>query len=174
VLNDGAACGTAGSGTTQQRVAEQLPAPNMLRVLALWALPAALALDTNAVVSWADQHCSSGTSECSEFASNALKAGGESTCWDKWAPNFVNCLLYYPSASQAHYYKTKLPGPKGSVVVYYDSKGPYHVAISKGDGTCDQHNNNHCSGYCDWGTNYVIAPYGADDKMALNSTTILT
>ena len=135
-------------------------------IAALLVTPAS-ALDTNAVVGWADQNCATGTSECSEFASDALKAGGEDYCWNKWAPTLVNCLLY--GKNPPHYYKTSFPGPRGSVVVYYDSKGPYHVAISKGDGTTDQHNHNACGENGNWATNYVIAPYGASELAWLAS-----
>ena len=119
------------------------------------------AIDTDAVVRWADANCATGSSECAEFVSDALKAGGETTCWDTWVPNLVNCLAYY--YKPAHYYQTSFPGPRGSVVVYYDSTSAYHVAISRGDGTTDQHNANHCGENGGWGNNYVLAAYGSED-----------
>lgn len=111
------------------------------------------AYNGNAAVSWADKNCGSGTTECAEFVSNAIKQGGEA-CWNKWAPSLVSCL------KSSGWSQTSLPGPPGSVVVYYDSTSAFHVALSRGDGTCDQHNNDHCGESCNWGSNYVLAPGG--------------
>jgi hypothetical protein len=143
------------------------------------------AFDSEAALAWADKNCAGGVGECSEFASNALKAGGETVCWDKWAPNFVRCLVW--NYNPHHYYQTSFPGPKGSVIVYYDhkcTKGdgndvympgfgvtcPFHVAISRGDGTQDQHNPARCGSAGNWATNYVMAAYGSIDA---NGTAVL-
>lgn len=60
---------------------------------------------------------------------------------------------------------------EGSVVVYYDNIGPFHVAISRGDGTTDQHNNNRCSEDGNWGNHYVLAPYGSNELDGANAST---
>merc|ERR1711977_737661 len=54
--------------------------------------------------------------------------------------------------------QTSFPCSKGSVVIWYDSQGPYHAAISRGDGTIDQHNPNRCQSSGSWGDNYCLTP----------------
>merc|ERR1711907_71704 len=107
-----------------------------------------------AAVSWADSHCSSGSSECAEFASEAIKAGGHANgCWSAWVPDLDSCLK-----SNAGWKKTSFPCSKGCVVIWQDNQGPYHAAISRGDGTIDQHNPNRCQSSGSWGDNYCWCP----------------
>merc|ERR1712113_617796 len=54
--------------------------------------------------------------------------------------------------------QTSFPCSKGSVVIWTDSQGPYHAAISRGDGTIDQHNPNRCGTSGSWGTQYCLSP----------------
>jgi hypothetical protein len=105
-------------------------------------------------VSWADSHCgdNDGT-ECAEFASNALKQGGHTMCFKTWVPDLDNCLR-----KNAGWKQTSFPCSKGSVVIWSDSQGPYHAAISRGDGTIDQHNPSRCQGSGSWGSNYCLSP----------------
>merc|ERR1711871_1578464 len=110
------------------------------------------AYNGNTAVSWADSNCGFGSTECAEFVSDAIAQGGFSSCFNKWAPSLVSCL------EQSGWSRTSLPGPPGSVVVYSDSQGPYHVALSRGDGTCDQHNHDDCKVTCNWASNIVLAP----------------
>ena len=93
--------------------------------------------------------------------SNALKQGGsQAGCWNTWAPTLVSCL------QNNGWTRTSTYGT-GSVVVHTDSQGVFHVALSRGDGTCDQHNSNRCSQPCNWGTNYVLAPPGGSQSDAV-------
>lgn len=106
-------------------------------------------------VSWADAHCGvdDGT-ECAEFASNAIKAGGSASgCFHTYVPDLDNCLK-----NNAGWKKTSFPCSKGSVVIWYDSQGPYHAAVSRGDGTIDQHNPGRCATSGSWGSNYCLTP----------------
>jgi hypothetical protein len=120
------------------------------------ALESSLVVGYNpsAAVSWADSHCSSGSSECAEFASEAIKAGGHANgCYSTWVPDLDSCLK-----KNAGWKQTSFPCSKGSVVIWYDSQGPYHAAISRGDGTIDQHNPNRCQTSGSWGSNYCLSP----------------
>jgi hypothetical protein len=120
------------------------------------ALESSLVVGYNpsAAVSWADSHCSSGSSECAEFASEAIKAGGHANgCYSTWVPDLDSCLK-----KNAGWKQTSFPCSKGSVVIWYDSQGPYHAAISRGDGTIDQHNPNRCQSSGSWGSNYCLSP----------------
>jgi hypothetical protein len=108
----------------------------------------------SAAVSWADSHCGDGDgTECAEFASNAIKAGGHTMCFNTWVPDLDNCLK-----KNAGWKQTSFPCSAGSVVIWYDSQGPSHAAISRGDGTIDQHNPNRCQGSGSWGSNYCLSP----------------
>jgi len=153
--------------------------------LAMLAVVACSAYNGGSAVSWADNNCASGSSECAEFGilvsaaslalpycellnlhctfavSDSIRQGGSSGCWSTWAPTLVQCL------KNGGWRQTSLPGPAGSVVVYSDSQGPYHVALSRGDGTCDQHNHNDCKVTCGWASNYVLAPPGAKYRLIL-------
>merc|ERR1712048_486075 len=109
----------------------------------------------SAAVQWADANCATddGT-ECAEFASNAIKAGGHANgCFYTWVPDLDNCLK-----NNAGWKQTSFPCSKGSVVIWYDGQGPYHAAISRGDGTIDQHNPNRCQTSGSWGSNYCLSP----------------
>jgi hypothetical protein len=109
----------------------------------------------SAAVSWADSHCSpdDGT-ECAEFVSNALKAGGHANgCFYPYVPDLDNCLK-----NNAGWKQTSFPCSKGSVVIWYDNTGPYHTALSRGDGTIDQHNPSRCGTSGSWGSNYCLTP----------------
>merc|ERR1712070_274719 len=119
----------------------------------------------SAAVSYADQNCGSGGGECAEFVSNALKHGGES-CFSTWVPDLDKCL------KGKGWSKGFFPGGKGSVVIWYDGKGPYHTALSKGNGQIDQHNPYRCGTSGSWGTNYVLNPPGYTE-LAANDTVIV-
>jgi len=106
-------------------------------------------------VSWADAHCGTddGT-ECAEFASNAIKAGGSASgCFHTYVPDLDNCLK-----NNAGWKQTSFPCSSGSVVIWTDGTGPYHAAISRGDGTIDQHNPSRCGTSGSWGSNYCLSP----------------
>jgi hypothetical protein len=116
---------------------------------------ASVGYSPSAAVSWADSHCASddGT-ECAEFVSNALKAGGHANgCFYKWVPDLDSCLR-----NNAGWKQTSFPCSKGSVVIWSDSQGPYHAALSRGDGTIDQHNPSRCQTSGSWGSNYCLSP----------------
>jgi len=105
-------------------------------------------------IAWSGQHCgdSDGT-QCAEFASNALRAGGHTMCWDAYAPTLDNCLK-----KTAGWVQKSFPCAAGCAVVWYDSQGPYHFAVSRGNGIIDQHNPNRCSSSGSWGSNYCLCP----------------
>merc|ERR1711976_1068151 len=114
-----------------------------------------VAYNPSAAVQWADANCATddGT-ECAEFASNAIKAGGHANgCFFTWVPDLDNCLR-----NNAGWKQTSFPCSKGSVVIWYDGQGPYHAAISRGDGTIDQHNPSRCQSSGSWGSNYCLSP----------------
>jgi hypothetical protein len=114
-----------------------------------------LTYNPNAAVAWADQHCGDddGT-ECAEFASNAIKAGGTASgCFKTWVPDLDSCLR-----NNAGWKQTSFPCSAGSVVIWSDGQGPYHAAVSRGDGTIDQHNPGRCGTSGSWGNNYCLSP----------------
>jgi len=114
----------------------------------------ALTYSPSAAVSWSGQHCNDNDgSQCAEFASNAIKAGGHANgCWSTYVPTLDTCL------KNAGWKQTSWPCSAGSVVIWYDNVGPYHAAISRGSGLIDQHNPNRCSSSGSWGTNYCRTP----------------
>lgn len=103
-------------------------------------------------VAWADGNCGSGSTECAEFVSDAIKHGGES-CFATWVPTLDSCL-------KGHGWSKGSSGGVGSIVIWYDGKGPYHTAISKGGDKIDQHNPNRCGTSGSWGTHYFLNPPG--------------
>jgi hypothetical protein len=121
------------------------------------------AYNPTAAVSWADQNCgvSDGT-ECAEFVSNALSKAGES-CFHTYVPDLDSCLKGHG------WTQGSFPGHKGAVVMWYDAQGPYHAALSRGDGTIDQHNPSRCGTSGSWGSNYVLNPPGTEVKAASDS-----
>jgi len=121
------------------------------------------AYNPTAAVKWADQNCAvdDGT-ECAEFVSNALSKGGES-CFHTYVPDLDSCL------KGRGWTQGSFPGHKGAVVIWSDDQGPYHAALSKGDGTIDQHNPSRCGTSGSWGTNYVLNPPGTEMKVSSDS-----
>jgi hypothetical protein len=110
--------------------------------------------DPSAAVAWADANCASGSSECAQFASEAIKAGGHANgCYSTWVPDLDSCLK-----NNAGWKKSSFPCSKGCVVIWQDSQGPYHAAISRGGGSIDQHNPNRCQSSGSWGDNYCWCP----------------
>jgi len=140
-MNDAAvACGYSSSEVAQEQALES---------------SVQVGYNPSAAVQWADANCATddGT-ECAEFASNAIKAGGHANgCFFTWVPDLDNCLR-----NNAGWKQTSFPCSKGSVVIWSDSQGPYHAAISRGDGTIDQHNPSRCQTSGSWGSNYCLSP----------------
>merc|ERR1719310_1945419 len=106
-------------------------------------------------------NCNAGGGECAEFVSGALQAGGFKTCFNTWVPTLDSCLKSHG------WRKGTFPGAAGSVVIWTDSEGPYHTALSLGNGNIDQHNPYRCGTNGSWGTNYVLNP---PDYIEANST----
>lgn len=115
----------------------------------------------SAAVSYANANCNAGGGECAEFVSGALQAGGFKTCFTTWVPTLDSCLKSHG------WRKGTFPGAAGSVVIWTDSEGPYHTALSLGNGNIDQHNPYRCGTSGSWGTNYVLNP---PDYIEANST----
>lgn len=108
----------------------------------------------SAAISWSGQHCADNDgSECAEFVSNALRAGGHTMCYNTWVPTLDSCLK-----KTAGWKQTSFPCSAGCAVVWQDSQGPYHMAMSRGGGVIDQHNPNRCGTSGSWGTNYCLCP----------------
>jgi len=122
-------------------------------VLSLEFLGAA-AYSASQAIAWSGSHCgdSDGT-QCAEFASNALRAGGHTMCYNAYVPTLDNCLK-----KTAGWQQKSFPCSAGCVVVWTDSQGPYHMAVSRGSGIIDQHNPNRCGTSGSWGSNYCLCP----------------
>merc|ERR1719258_753155 len=72
-----------------------------------------------------------------------------------WVPDLDSCLK-----KNAGWKQTSFPCSKGSVVIWYDNQGGQltHTALSRGDGTIDQHNPSRCGTSGSWGSNYCLTP----------------
>merc|ERR1719498_2085542 len=133
----------------------------MARIVPVSLLVTVDAYSPNAAISWSGQHCSdSDGTECAEFASNALRAGGHTMCYETCVPSLDSCLRNTAGWKQASF-----PCSAGCVVIWHDSQGPFHAAVSRGGGSIDQHNPNRCGTSGSWGSNYCLCPpYFAEEK----------
>merc|ERR1712179_445096 len=138
----------------------------MAKLLSAFCLSGIVAgYSPSAAISWSGQHCADGDgTECAEFASNALRAGGHTMCYNTWVPTLDSCLK-----NTAGWKQTSFPCSAGCAVVWQDSQGPYHMAMSRGSGVIDQHNPNRCGTSGSWGTNYCLCPpYFAEQQPVLS------
>lgn len=137
-----------------------------MRVLPFSVLTIADAYSPSAAIAWSGQHCSdSDGTECAEFASNALRAGGHTMCYATWVPTLDSCLK-----GTAGWKQTSFPCSAGCVVIWYDSQGPMHAAVSRGGGSIDQHNPSRCGTSGSWGSNYCLCPPYFEEEAPVSAT----
>lgn len=74
-------------------------------------------------------------------------------CWSVNAPALDSCLR-----NTAGWKQNSFPCASGCAVVWADSQGPFHFAVSRGGGSIDQHNPSRCQTSGSWGNNYCLCP----------------
>ncbi|GAC1352818.1 MAG: hypothetical protein NVSMB1_19530 [Polyangiales bacterium] len=103
--------------------------------------------DAGKAVRWADAHVFVGKSECAEFVSDCLHAGGLRGIGSTWAPTLDVQLQRY---SSDHYTgtHTRVRACRGDVAVFYDAQGiagHAGLVVENGDAYAlgDFHNRSH-------------------------------